>query len=127
MSFLDKLFGRTPPPAPAPRVFAVPVIRPFINTPALDAAGLRKGMWVMGMAGLGILTGCRIDGLGEVTLQKPDGTTRMELDENDKAVPMVHTCELDTLRAAYIDEIPESRYEDADQLRALGYITASEA
>jgi hypothetical protein len=101
--------------------------RPFINRPALDAVGLRRGQWVVCADGIGILTGARIDGLAEVTLQKPDGTTRMELDETDKAVPAVRVADMATLRAAHIEEIPDTRHEGADHLRGLGYISASEA
>jgi hypothetical protein len=109
------------------RSIAIALARPFVNTRALAAAGLRRGMWVMSAAGIAILTGARIDGMAEVTLIKPDGTTRMELDENDQAVPAVRIADMDALRAAFIEEIPETRHEGADHLRRLGYISASEA
>jgi hypothetical protein len=131
MSFLDFIgFKRAPalpePAAVAPQTVVAIPRRPFINTEALDAAGLRMNMWVMAGQDLGILTGCRIDGLAEVTLQKPDGTTRMELDAKDQAVPAVRVVERAGLRHARIEEIPESRHEGADQLRSFGYISASE-
>lgn len=115
------------PDLPDARSVAIQLARPFINTHALDAAGLRRGMHVMSAHGYAILTGARIDGLAEITLQKADGTTRMELDEQDKAVPAVRVVEMAGLRAAHIEEIPESRHQGADHLRQFGYISASEA
>ena len=129
MSLIDKLLGRTPVPlpdlAPAQRLVVPP--RPFVNTQALDEAGLRRGMWVMSSDGLAIITGARIDGLGEITLQKADGTTRMELDENDRAVPAVRVVDLSTISMARFEEIPASRHEGAAHLRSFGYVNASEA
>lgn len=127
MSLFDRILGRVAAPAPAGRTFVVPP-RPFINTHALDAAGLRRGMWAKSTMGhgLAIITGARIDGMAEITLQKQNGTTLMELDEQDQAVPAVRVVEMSTLRMAYIEEIPESRHEGADHLRSFGYISASE-
>lgn len=109
------------------RSVEIVLARPFVNVRALDAAGLRIGMWVTTSNGVGILTGCRIDGLGEVTLAKPDGTTKMELNSDDKAVPAVCCRALVDLRAAFIEEIPASRHEGEDHLRGFGYVNASEA
>lgn len=125
MSFIDRLFGRGAPATG--RTHAATPERPFVNLHALNAAGLRRGQWVMSASGIGILTGARIDGLAEVTLQKPDGTTRMELDEDDKAVPAVRLTDMANLRAAFIEEIPDARHEGAEHLRSFGYINASEA
>lgn len=130
MRLLDKLLGRTPPaPAPALILASDPVAtivaepqRPFINTRALERAGKRPGMWVINSANeVGILTGCRLDGLGEVTLQRADGCTMMELDEHDKAVPVVRVTDLDALRQADIEEIPHFRRGDDKALLAMGY------
>lgn len=132
MSFFESLGLRKPQVAdpqviyPAQQAARVDLPRPFVNMHALDVAGLRRGMWVMSGAGLAIITGARLDGLAEVGLQKPDGTTMMEI-VDDKAAPAVRLVDMDSLRAAHIEEIPTSRYENASQLRALGYISASEA
>jgi hypothetical protein len=135
-----------------PRSIAIALTRPFINKPALDAAGLRRGQWVVCADGIGILTACgdvvieeavysddeqedgtvdlikpEVIGLrATVTLVKPDGTTLVEL-LHDKAVPALRIVEIETLRAAYIEEIPDTRHEGADHLRSFGYISASEA
>lgn len=134
MELIKRLLGANRPapiatsgqPDPAAQSFVVPD-RPFVNTHALDVAGLRRGMHVMSAQGYAILTGARLDGLAEITLQKPDGTTRMELDAHDRAVPAVRVVEMASLRAAHIEEIPESRHEGAHHLRRFGYISASEA
>lgn len=89
---------------------------------ALKAAGLRPSMWVANKAGvIGILTACAIDGIAEVTMSKPDGNTKMMLDENDRAVPAVYSARVEDLRQAYIDEIPEQRRPDEAVLLSLGY------
>lgn len=120
MELIRKLFGSAPAPA-ASQVVEVPAARPFVNQPALDAASKRLGMWVVVDGAVGILTGARIDGLAEVTLQKPCGGTKMTLNESDAAVPHVVTCEFPALRQARIHEIPEARRGDPDRLTALGY------
>lgn len=131
MSFLDRF--RIAQTIPAPVAPAAPVQRlvvpprAFVNKQALDAAGLRRGMWVMSCHGLGIITGADLDGLATITLQKNDGTTRMELDEKDRAVPAVRLVTMNQMRIATIEEIPESRHEGADHLRSFGYINKSEA
>lgn len=132
MGLLDFFTGRdavvaAPVADPAARFVVIPVERPFVNRPALDAAGLRRGQWVMSPDGVGIITGARIDGLAEVTLQKQDGTTLMELSADDKAIPAVRMATMDSLRAATIEEIPGTRHEGADHLRSFGYVSASEA
>lgn len=123
MGFLDKVLSRTPAgiAAPEARTHEVALARPFVNVPALTAASLRTSMWVTTPNGVGILTGCRIDGLGEVTLTKPDGSTMMVLDENDKAVPAVIVHELAAIAQASIEEIPEARRGEVEALRAMGY------
>lgn len=125
MSIFDRF--RQAPAEPLPQSLQVELARPFVNLHALDAAGLRRGQWVMSASGIGILTGARIDGMAEVTLIKPDGSTRMELDDKDQAVPAVRVIDMGTLRAAHIEEIPDTRHEGADHLRSFGYISASEA
>lgn len=127
-SFLDRLMGRAPaaadsvPQPEAAQSLVVPAVAPFVHHDALRGADLRKGMWAVTKDGdVGIITGCRIDALAEVTLIKPDGSTRMMLDENDKAIPHVVLSELADLRPAYIEEIPEARHEGEDHLRSFGY------
>jgi hypothetical protein len=129
MGIIDRILGREegqaspdePAIHPAQSVIVTPR-RPFVHKPALHAAGLRTGMWVATSDGdIGILTGCGIDSIGEVTLVKGDGTDRMMLDENDKAVSMRAMKRLETLRQAYIEEIPSQRRPDVDSLRRLGY------
>jgi hypothetical protein len=133
MTFLDTLLGRAPAVATDPnaRTLVVPAEQPFLNVAALKAAGRQKAEWVMTPSnGLGILTGCGIDGRGEVTLVKDDGTNKMMLDAQDKAVPFVVTVDLADLRRAYIDEIPACRHPDVDHeehLRAFGFILSTEA
>lgn len=134
ISFLDRLMGRAPaaadgaPQLEAPQSLVVPPTAPFVHHDALRGADLRKGMWAVTKDGdVGIITGCRIDAMAEVTLIKPDGSTRMMLDENDKAIPHVVLSELADLRPAYIEEIPASRHEGEEHLRSFGYIKQSEA
>lgn len=136
MSFYDRLFGvapaaplappSIPEPASAPVEFIVPP-RPYVNQQVLDAAGARIGMWVVHEGHVGILTGCGADGVAQVTLQKADGTTLMELDDQDKAVPAVRQADAATLRAAYIEEIPAARHEGEAHLRRFGYVSEGEA
>jgi hypothetical protein len=121
MEFLNKLMGRINTPAPAARTHIAAIVRDLVNQPALDAASKRMGMWARVPEGIGIITGCRIDGLAEVTLAKADGSTLMALGANDKAVPLVVVTELATLRQAYIHEIPETRRGDVERLRSMGY------
>lgn len=135
MSFLDKLLGRDAPgvvaPDPVARTMVVPVEQPFINVAALKDAGRQIAEWVMTPAnGLGILTGCGIDGKAEVTLIKEDGNTKMMLDANDQPIPMVIGADLLSLRRAYLDEVPASRHPDVDHeshMRSFGFIHSSEA
>lgn len=119
MGWLDKLRGEAP--ASGSRAHVAALARPFVNQPALDANSKRIGMWVITPRGVDILTGCRIDGLPEVTLAKPDGTTLMTLDANDQAVPDVLVCDMGAVHRADINDIPESRRGDIDRLRAMGY------
>jgi hypothetical protein len=92
----------------------------------LDSCGLRPNMWVAkdeadGSAIVGILTACDLDGLVEITLVKPDGSNRMMLDENDKAVPYKVTTRIDSIRQAWVEEVPARRCDDVDRLARLGY------
>jgi hypothetical protein len=130
---IERLFGAEPGPAPtppeptaAPAEFIVPP-RPYVNQQALETAGARIGMWVVHDGQLGILTGCGADGVATVTLQKADGTTLMELDASDNAVPATRHADLSSLRAAYIEEVPASRHEGEAHLREFGYIGQEEA
>lgn len=135
MSFLDKLWGRDAPgvvaPDPSARTMVVPVERPFVNVAALKDAGRQMAEWVMTPSnGLGILTGCGIDGKAEVTLIKENGNTKMMLDANDQPIPMVISAGLPSLRRAYLDEVPAARHPDVDHeshMRSLGFIHSSEA
>lgn len=113
--------GNAAAPVAAPQAVEIAATRPFVNQPALDASSKRLGMWVVVDGAVGILTGARIDGMAEVTLQKPCGGTRMTLDEQDAAVPHIVTCEFPALRQACIYEIPEARRGDPAKLAALGY------
>ncbi len=120
MGWLDKLLG-TALAAPAPREHIAIIARPYVNEAALAANSKRIGMWVTTPAGVGIMTGCTAEGWAQVTLCKPDGTTVMTLDDDDKAVPNVLTYEMGGVHRAYINDIPESRRGDLDRLRAMGY------
>lgn len=131
MSFLDKILGRsTTEPDPFPTApdgnepvqsIVVPA-SPFVHLGAIAAASLRQGMWVLTKDDqVGILTGCRLDTTAEVTLIKPDGTTQMVLDANDRAVPAIVLCALSDLRPACVEDIPKSRHDGADHLRSFGY------
>jgi hypothetical protein len=127
MTFLDTLFGRTPAEAvdPVQSVIVTPR-RPFVHKPALESAGLRNGMWVVTSDGrVGILTGCGIDALAEVTLTKPDGTNLMMLDQNDNPVAVRVLSPLADLAQAYIEEIPLPRRPAVEALLALGYKSGS--
>ncbi|SNT29189.1 hypothetical protein SAMN06265795_12257 [Noviherbaspirillum humi] len=105
-----------------PQSIAIALNRPFIHQDALAAARLRVGMWVVTQDGaVGILTGCGIDAMGEVTFAKPDGTTLMMLDQNDKPVPVVVRSQLADLRQATIEDIPAPRRPDEAVLISLGY------
>lgn len=135
MKFLDKLLGRAPTADPVGaaevRAVVVPASAARINTAAIEAAGRTLREWVMTPAnGVGILTGCGADGLGEVTIIKGDGTTHMVIDADDKAVPLVVPVDLAVLRRAYIDEVPACRHPDVDHdahMRSFGFIHSSEA
>lgn len=120
MNLLSSLFARKST-AIEPKSMVIPAARPFLNQAALDSSGMRKGMWVVSGGQTGIITGCRIDALVEVTLIKPDGTTRMMLDAADKAVPEVVLSNVSNLRRATISEIPESRRPSLDALQSMGY------
>lgn len=126
MDFLKNLMRRAAP-SPAARTHVATLGRDFVNQPALDAASKRLGMWARVPEGVGVITGCRIDGMAEVTLARDDGSTQMVLDANDKAAPLVVVTELASLRQAYIHEIPESRRGDIDRLRAMGYTNGGAA
>lgn len=124
MNLFKSLFGKSaiaPPSAVEPQSMVIAKSRPFVNQAALDSASLRKGMWVFKDGQIGIITGCRIDALVEVTLIKPDGTTHMMLDANDKAVPEVVLSSVSNLRRATISEIPEPRRPSLDALQSMGY------
>lgn len=129
MGFLD-YFRIVPsvPEAPAADVQSVVAVpnRPYIHKPALDHAGLRKGMWAVTENSVGIITGCGLDGIAELTVIKADGTTQMTI-VDDKAVPLVVLAGVESLRQAYIDEIPESRRPSVDALHSMGYVNRSEA
>lgn len=132
MGFLDKLMGRDAPGEVAPvaevarQDYLVETVRPFIDRPALNAAGLRSGMWVMTSEGIGIITGCQLGGIAEVTLAKPDGTTRMTLSADDKAVPHVVLGDVTTLEQACVEDIVALHSgsrpaPDPESLLVLGY------
>jgi hypothetical protein len=125
MQFINQLLGRAqaaPKPAPsAEGVIAVPR-RAVLDKQALTAAELRPGMWVrLKDASIGILTGCSAEGVAEVTRIKPDGSTLMELGENDQAVPAIVLARAQDLKQADIEDIPEQRRPPFESLYALGY------
>lgn len=138
MSFLDRLLGRTAPDpvappeptvieeAPAPRAHVAAPRREFVNVEVLDASALRMNMWAMYGGQLAIVTGCKADGQVEITLQKEDGTTLVELDDKDKAINAVRLVEPGSLRHARIEEIPAWRFQGEDHIRSFGYISQSE-
>lgn len=96
--------------------------RPFVNTEALSRYNLRSGMWVVTQAGqVGIVTGCGVDGIAEITLTKEDGSTRMTLDANDKAVPQIVRSAPEAVRQADIKEIPPARVPSVEALKLMGY------
>jgi hypothetical protein len=104
--------------------------RPFIDKDALSAVNLGYGFWAMTPQGVGIVTGCQDGAAVDVTLIKPDGLTKMVLNEQDKAVNAVYHGLLINVRRAYIDEIPNRNpdVEDYDShMRKFGYIHSSEA
>jgi hypothetical protein len=102
--------------------------RAILDREALLASNLRSGMWVrLPDQSIGILTGCSAAGQAQVTLTKPDGTTKMVLDASDKAVPAVVTVAAQTLVQANIEDIPYTRRPDVEALRVLGYKHRSEA
>jgi hypothetical protein len=92
------------------------------STAPLVANNLRMNMWVVNAGVVGIVTGCSADGIAEVTMTKPDGTTRMMLDEHDKAVPATFSARVEDMLQATHDEIPESRRPPEDISIALGYL-----
>lgn len=104
-------------------------VREFINQPALDAAGLRKGAWIMTPDGVGILTGCDADGAVIVTLCKACGRNVMKLDENDKPVPDSRTYGASDVRIAFLEEIPADRISgtEPEVLAAMGYVSKETA
>jgi hypothetical protein len=125
MGLLDRIFNK---PAADAQSLVVPQ-RSNIHHATLADAGLRSGMWVVpnGGGAVGILTGCAPDGIAEVTLVKPDGTTQMTLDANDQPVPAVSHVLVGALRQAYLDEIPEPRRSNRHTLARLGYVDRSTA
>jgi len=92
------------------------------NKTGLDAVNLRMSMWVVKDGVVGILTGCSLDGIAEVTMTKPDGTNKMMLDEHDKAVPATFSARVEDLQQATHDEIPEARRPAEEISLALGYM-----
>lgn len=80
---------------------------------------IRKGMWVTVGSSVGIVTDISSD--IEVTHVKQDGTTLLELDNNNHVIPVVTVCLPSQVTKAKISEIPKSRYESKEQLVSLGY------
>lgn len=115
--------------APEARTVLAMPPRPFVDTDLLGNHGLRLRMWCQVGGLLAIITGTGPDGLVEVTLQKSDGTTQMELNDQDQAVPAVRLVPAHTIERATIEMIPASRHPDVDHethLRSFGYLSASE-
>jgi hypothetical protein len=133
MGLLDRFFNK---PAADAQSLVVPQ-RSGIHHATLADAGLRSGMWVapadnselvaLGTGIVGILTGCTSEGVAEVTLVKPDGTTQMALGDNDQAVPATLSVPVDSLRQAYLDEIPEPRRGNPATLARMGYVERGSA
>ena len=92
----------------------VEVVAPVVQAaPAITVGEHRLGMWVVTTEGVGIVVP---EG---VILVKADGTNKMTLDEQDKAVP--HLVQ-GVLRQAFLEEIPENRRPNVDNV--LGYRSA---
>ena len=72
--------------------------------------GLREGMWVNTLEGIGIIRRILGSGQVEVMLTHQDGTNRIEL--------RVHQ---DTLRQSRIEDIPECRRPSYERGQVLGY------
>ncbi len=123
MGILDTIFRCDPPKTDALPVQSAIVTprRPVVDKIALQATGLRTGMWVAKDGKIGILTGMGIDGIAEITLTKIDGGTQMMLDEHDKPVSVRVMARAEDVRQAFIEEIPETRRPAFDTLLALGY------
>jgi len=94
---------------------------------AMKSAALRPAMWVVCAEGVGVLTACTPDGRATVTLAKADGSTKMVLSADDKAVPAVFTAATSEIRQATHDEIPETRRPADDVSVRLGYTTGGAA
>lgn len=90
-----------------------PLTQATVEIGAKEVEGFRVGMWVMTSDGVGIMTP---EG---VVLIKEDGTNRMKLNEEDKAV--VHMAEV-AERQAFLEEIPASRRPPVDNI--FGYRSA---
>lgn len=104
MSFLDRF-----KPKQEVVVQAVsPII--YVPQPAITTEH-RMGMWVMTSEGVAITTPT-----GYVLI-KEDGSNKMTLDENDKAVPHVVA---EAQRQALLEEIPECRRPARDNVFGYG-------
>jgi hypothetical protein len=129
MKWLDKLLGKSTAPTGPVQTYVVPVGRQYANRVALNAVGLDIRHWAMTDAGVGIIVGCDIDGMVDVTLVKPDGTTKMTLNDWDQPMPMTVRKQLSEIRRAYLDEVPAARHPDRNHeahMRLHGYRHSSE-
>lgn len=102
-------FSKREPEGPAPIAVA----------PLTDPTA-RKGMWVNASGRIGIITNF-INGDIEVTYTKSDGSTVMVMNDAEVVVPACALYPAQQVRRAVIGEIPTSRYESVELLKALGY------
>lgn len=103
------------PTASAARSVEAQVERPVIDHKALALANLGSHHWAMTPRGVGIVTAC--DGTSiTVNLCRPNGLNLMTLSEDgNHAVVDKYVGPLDTVRRAYIEEIPVRNREFDDE------------
>lgn len=90
----------------------VPPLPPQYHPGALNASGLRKGMWLRDPEGrVGILVGLNELNIADVMLVKPDGTNLLRV-----------SFPADALRQASIDDIPAPRRPTPEHGAAFGYV-----
>ena len=88
--------------------------------------GLRRGMWVMADAStVGILVGLRADGTALIQLVEADGTNRMTLERQpngeQKLVNYVKPVTAESVRVAFVEQIPAPRRPPPDIAARFGY------
>ena len=120
MKWFKNWFCKERGPVPVQTMTVVPQL-PDVNDVKV-AHGPRKGMWVTTSEGrVGIVLHSYPSGLVDIVRTKADGTNVMILTTDDQPTPLIETHSMQNIYRALISEIPPSRYESVDQLRALGY------